>query len=584
MWNHTHHLLRSLLPPTGRIIGPSLSTGFGTRAPGDNATFATDWLWQDFLVFAHANDCMPDVYSFHPFLDPTGGDVTTGAKYLTAFLQEHNMPHELPISANEYGGSWNEVPGYPGAQLSYLANLEKAGVQSAMRACFHDAPTDNCSCGNATLNGLLTCEAVPRPRSAYWVYVAYGAMKGRMLARDAVQRAKPAAPENVVDAMMSVSINLSASSGVSATAELLVAYFPCTPRDLYSPTTVYPAGCTAKTSANKSVTVRLENLPATLGVHPIMTTRRIPGDCGVAALDAPITIVPGERLSVTDTGVLELTLEMAPQDAWWLSFSSLKADDMTAGTEPPMTDSGYSCGIGAGLAGGDLLQAAGLTLAEAEEWCASNSSCAAFTFEHNNSGCSQLQTTAGSRTSIAKVFFKTGQSANTDANWRNFAKTNFTPNFSPKPSYRGCDKPPGSLLPWCDRSKSHAARVELLLGQLTLTEKIGLLSPTPSLGNPCNTHTVGAPHLGLSDYMWLEEANTGVSSACLGPGHCATTFAGPLGLGASFNRSSWYAKGSVLGNEMRAMNNIGWFRDAGGTTTEKLGLTVSSVYCLPPPL
>ena len=34
MWNHTYHLLRALLPPTGRIIGPSLSTGFGTRAPG----------------------------------------------------------------------------------------------------------------------------------------------------------------------------------------------------------------------------------------------------------------------------------------------------------------------------------------------------------------------------------------------------------------------------------------------------------------------------------------------------------------------------------------------------------------------
>ena len=313
MWNHTHHLLRSLLPQTGRIIGPSLSTGFGTRAPGDNATFATDWLWQDFLVFAHAQDCMPDVFSFHPFLDPTGGDVVTGARALAAFLEEHDMP-QLPISANEYGGSWNEVPGYPGAQLSYLANLEKSGVQSAMRACFHDAPTDNCSCGNATLNGLLTCEAIPRPRSAYWIYAAYGAMRGRMLARGAVQSAKPAAPENVVDAMMS--LNLSTSFGDSATAELLVAYFPCTPRDLYSPTTVYPAGCDVKTSANKSVLVRLENLPAAMGLHPSITTRRIPGDRGVSALAAPITIVPvaGESFSVTNKGVLELTLEMAPQD------------------------------------------------------------------------------------------------------------------------------------------------------------------------------------------------------------------------------------------------------------------------------
>jgi hypothetical protein len=62
---------------------------------------------------------MPDVYSFHPFLDPTGGDVTTGARALRGFLEEKNMP-QLSISANEYGGSWNEVPGYPGTQLSYL--------------------------------------------------------------------------------------------------------------------------------------------------------------------------------------------------------------------------------------------------------------------------------------------------------------------------------------------------------------------------------------------------------------------------------------------------------------------------------
>ena len=88
-----------------------------------------------------------------------------------------------------------------------------------------------------------------------------------------------------------------------------------------------------------------------------------------------------------------------------------------------------------------------------------------------------------------------------------------------------------------------------------------------------NTHTVGAARLGLGDYMWLEESNTGVSSACLSPGHCATTFCGPLGLGASFNRTSWRLKGTVISNEMRAMNNIGWYRDAGGTYTEKIGLT-----------
>ena len=44
-------------------------------------------------------------------------------------------------------------------------------------------------------------------------------------------------------------------------------------------------------------------------------------------------------------------------------------------------------------------------------------------------------------------------------------------------------------------------------------------------------------------------------------------------MGASFNRTSWYLKGGVVGTEIRAFNNMGWNRDAGGTKTEKIGLT-----------
>ena len=237
----------------------------------------------------------------------------------------------------------------------------------------------------------------------------------------------------------------------------------------------------------------------------------------------------------------------------------------------------YSCSAGAGLAGGDLRQAEGLTLAQAEAWCSANASCAAFTLAANaSSGGNASCGTLAPSSVLSKVYFKEGQSANSDSSWLFFLRANYTPPFLPRPSYRGCDAPPGSLLPWCNRSKPHEERLELLVGELTLAEKIALCSPqrrASGLGNPCNTHTLGVPRLGLTDYMWLEESNTGVSSSCLGPGHCATTFAGPLGLGASFNRTSWRLKGTVIGNEMRAMNNIGWYRDAGGTVTEKIGLT-----------
>lgn len=33
--------------------------------------------------------------------------------------------------------------------------------------------------------------------------------------------------------------------------------------------------------------------------------------------------------------------------------------------------------------------------------------------------------------------------------------------------------------------------------------------------------------VGLPEYMWLEEVNTGADSACMGPNKCSTTFPGP---------------------------------------------------------
>ena len=50
---------------------------------------------------------------------------------------------------------------------------------------------------------------------------------------------------------------------------------------------------------------------------------------------------------------------------------------------------------------------------------------------------------------------------------------------------------------------SHSARIMSLLEELTVSEKIGLLGPNPSLGSECNDHTAGAPRVGLTPYMWL---------------------------------------------------------------------------------
>ena len=79
------------------------------------------------------------------------------------------------------------------------------------------------------------------------------------------------------------------------------------------------------------------------------------------------------------------------------------------------------------------------------------------------------------------------------------------------------------------------------------------------------------PPIGIPNYLPLVETNTAVAAACYPNGKCATTFSGPTGLGAAFNRTMWRAKGDVIGTEMRAFNNLNWHR--GGGVLQKIGLT-----------
>ena len=130
-------------------------------------------------------------------------------------------------------------------------------------------------------------------------------------------------------------------------------------------------------------------------------------------------------------------------------------------------------------------------------------------------------------------------------------------------------------LPYCDTAKTIDERVDWLVDNLTLVEKVRAISPQPYLGETCGVHTCGKPSIGLPNYFWLTETNTAVAATCYHGDpvklyHCSTTFVGPLNMGASFNRTSWRLKGDVLGTEMRAFNNIGQMRQSKG---DYVGLT-----------
>jgi len=141
----------------------------------------------------------------------------------------------------------------------------------------------------------------------------------------------------------------------------------------------------------------------------------------------------------------------------------------------------------------------------------------------------------------------------------------------PVPNYKGCENAISRALPYCDTSLSVDERVSWLMANLSLAEKIATISPQRALGDTCGTHTAGKASVGLPDYFWLTETNSAVFSTCLGqPWRCPTTFIGPLGMGASFNRTSWKQKGGVLGRELRAFYNLAWQL---GWRTDRVALT-----------
>lgn len=123
------------------------------------------------------------------------------------------------------------------------------------------------------------------------------------------------------------------------------------------------------------------------------------------------------------------------------------------------------------------------------------------------------------------------------------------------PNYWACQNDIARSFPYCDATLSIDDRLEDLISRLTLEEKVSLISPQPELGSTCATHTASVPRLGLPSYMWLVEVNSAVASKCF-LGKCATQFAGPLSMAASFNKTSWYWKGRVIGTEQRAFANL----------------------------
>jgi hypothetical protein len=114
-WKPTYDLIRSQ-DPGMRIIGPSFSYYNSTRM-------------SDFLKFAKANNCLPDVVSWHQW----GSSGFVGALENYRALEKSLGIAPRAISINEYSSKTSDpYEGSPGYSVPFIAKFERHGVESAM--------------------------------------------------------------------------------------------------------------------------------------------------------------------------------------------------------------------------------------------------------------------------------------------------------------------------------------------------------------------------------------------------------------------------------------------------------------------
>src|SRR6058998_3383500 len=156
-WEIGYLKLRSF-KPNAVIVGPS-STG------------SIQYV-KDFLLFAKAHNVLPDVVSFHVIWD-NERNIPSYASDLRAFMARNGINIQK-ISINEYDSFDGSDPNTtsapnPGRHVRLLANLERAGVDSAAKSSWSDC----CTLDNVAPNNSKT--------PLWWAYKAYADITGRLV-------------------------------------------------------------------------------------------------------------------------------------------------------------------------------------------------------------------------------------------------------------------------------------------------------------------------------------------------------------------------------------------------------------------
>ncbi len=153
-WKPTYDLIKSQ-DPGMRVIGPSFSFYNSTRM-------------SDFLKFAKANNCLPDVISWHQW----GSAGFVGALENYRALEKSLGITPRAISINEYSSKISDpYEGSPGYSVPFISKFERHGVESAMISWWFTALPGR-------LGSLLT--SGNQKGGGWHLYKWYGDMSGYM--------------------------------------------------------------------------------------------------------------------------------------------------------------------------------------------------------------------------------------------------------------------------------------------------------------------------------------------------------------------------------------------------------------------
>ncbi|MBE6049815.1 MAG: beta-xylosidase [Clostridium sp.] len=155
MWKQTYRFIKQN-DPGEKIIGPCDSWYNHNRM-------------RSFLQFCKANNCVPDIMSWHE-LSGVGG-ISNHIKAYRSLERELGI-RELPISINEYCDPDHDFEGQPGSSARFIGKFERYKIESATISWwFTGAP--------GRLGSLL---ATNTQRGAGWYfYKWYGDMTGNMV-------------------------------------------------------------------------------------------------------------------------------------------------------------------------------------------------------------------------------------------------------------------------------------------------------------------------------------------------------------------------------------------------------------------